>query len=78
MARCINRTNLEVYHKRLDGGNGLDNAEVLCPRCHEKTRASGRNGVNAGAPSFSLQIKQAALRRAVNRCECERQICGTH
>ena len=32
MSQCTRTNNLEVHHKRRDGGNGLDNAEVLCVR----------------------------------------------
>jgi hypothetical protein len=32
MPRCWRTTNLEVHHKRRDGGNDTTNAEVLCPR----------------------------------------------
>jgi len=30
MARCTRKRGLEVHHKRRDGGNDLNNAEVLC------------------------------------------------
>jgi hypothetical protein len=37
---------LEVHHKRKAGGNGLGNAEALCPSCHV---ATGSYGVHIAA-----------------------------
>jgi len=70
MTRCTRTNNLEVHHKRRDGGNGLDNAEVLCSRCHAETSTYGTPGDSP--PPFSEEAKKAALRRARNRCECAR------
>ena len=44
MARCSSTWALEVHHKRRDGGNGVDNAEVLCPPCHAATTTYGDPG----------------------------------
>lgn len=68
MARCTRTRGLEVHHKRRDGGNGLDNAEVLCPQCHAATSTYGTPGKTP--PPFSDDTKQKALRKAGNQCEC--------
>lgn len=70
MARCNRTTDLDVHHKRRDGGNTLDNAEVLCQPCHKATTTFGEPG-HSPEP-FDEATKQAALRRAGNRCECTR------
>ena len=75
MSRCTRTTNLEVHHKRRDGGNGIDNAEVLCGQCHQATSTYGVPGETP--PPFSLLTKYEALKRAGNRCECTR-IGGCH
>lgn len=70
MARCTRKTDLEVHHKRRDGGNDLNNAEVLCQKCHS---ATATYGVSGKRPSeFSEQIKEKAREHAGNRCECRR------
>ena len=74
--RCTSTYNLEVHHKNRDGGNGLDNAEVLCQRCHANTRTYGIEGKTP--PAFSEDTKERAFRRAGNRCECARSTCGFH
>jgi hypothetical protein len=66
-------TNLEIHHKQRDGGNGIDNAQVLCQSCHEKTPSYGKEGKSP--PEFSSQTKEAVLKRAGNQCECERPKC---
>jgi 5-methylcytosine-specific restriction endonuclease McrA len=67
---------LEVHHKRRDGGNGLQNAEVLCQRCHAAgTSTYGVSGPTP--PPFSEETKRLALAQAGNRCECTR-VCGCH
>ncbi|MBR2208264.1 MAG: hypothetical protein IJ859_05570 [Synergistaceae bacterium] len=73
MARCTCTTGLEVHHKRRDGGNGLDNAEVLCQRCHANTSTYGVPGKSP--EPFPQSVKNEALRRAGNRCECTRVTC---
>jgi|APIni6443716594_1056825.scaffolds.fasta_scaffold382565_2 5-methylcytosine-specific restriction endonuclease McrA len=74
--RCSIKYNLEVHHKRRDGGNSLDNAEVLCQRCHANTDSYGSPGITP--PAFSEETKEKALRRAGYQCECTRTICGFH
>jgi len=73
MSRCINTENLEVHHKRRDGGNGIENAQVLCQSCHENTSTYGMEGKSP--PEFSTKTKEGALLRAENRCECEKEGC---
>ena len=75
MSRCSTKSNLEVHHKRRDGGNTLSNAEVLCQKCHKATATYGTPGKSPEA--FSQETKDAALKRAGNRCECNR-IGGCH
>jgi len=70
MLRCNGKYGLEVHHKRRDGGNDLENAEVLCTRCHEATSTFGTPGKKP--PPFSEATRQAALKRAGHRCECTR------
>jgi len=70
MARCTRTRGLDVHHKRRDGGNGLDNAEVLCPPCHEATSTYGIPGRTP--PPFDDQTRQAALHRAGHQCQCTR------
>jgi 5-methylcytosine-specific restriction endonuclease McrA len=70
MARCTRTRDLDVHHKRREGGNTLDNAEVLCQPCHKATQTFGEPG--RSPPPFDEATKQAALRRAGNRCECTR------
>jgi 5-methylcytosine-specific restriction endonuclease McrA len=70
MARCTQTSNLEVHHRRRDGGNGLDNAEVLCQKCHAATTTYGAPGPSP--PDFDEATKQAALRQAGNHCQCTR------
>ncbi|MDR0832630.1 MAG: hypothetical protein LBN93_00330 [Candidatus Symbiothrix sp.] len=74
MARCSRKVNLEIHHKRRDGGNGLENAEVLCEKCHINTSTYGVKGTTP--PAFSPKVKLEALKRAGNRCECTRVTCG--
>ena len=68
MARCTKKSGLEVHHKRRTGGNGMDNAQVLCANCHEETTTYGQPGNSP--PAFSEQTKKEALKRAGNQCEC--------
>jgi len=68
MSRCKNTRNLEVHHIRRDGGNGIDNAIVLCPGCHQATTTYGNPGANP-AP-FSEETKNRALERAGHQCQC--------
>ena len=73
MARCTATRNLEVHHKRVDGGNGLNNAQVLCQKCHVNTGSYGTHGHNP--PDFSETTKQEALEKASHRCECAKDNC---
>lgn len=75
MARCIRTTNLEVHHKRRDGDAGIDNAEVLCHKCHVATSTFGVAGESP--PEFSDETKAAAKKIAAYQCQCTR-IGGCH
>ena len=75
MARCARKYGLEVHHTRRDGGNGLDNAIVLCGPCHEATSSYGKPGPTP-AP-FSQDTKDRAMRLAGNQCQCTRTV-GCH
>ncbi len=68
MGRCSRSSNLEVHHKRRDGGNGPDNAQVLCQPCHQGTSTYGAPGKSP--PDFPEWVKAVALGRAGHRCEC--------
>ena len=70
MARCTKNYGLEVHHKRRDGGNGLENAEVLCQKCHEATSTYAEPGKSP--PPFDQSTKDKALNLADNQCECTR------
>lgn len=49
MARCTVKSSLEEHHVRRDGGNGSNNAEVLCQKCHKATSTYGNpNGYRPG------------------------------
>jgi len=71
MARCTVKSSLEVHHMRRDGGNGLDNAEVLCQKCHKATSTYGDPNGKSPAP-FDQATKDKALARAGHQCECTR------
>ncbi len=68
MSRCLRTRNLEVHHIRRDGGNGLDNAKVFCQECHSATSTYGVPGKTP--PDFNPMVKNMALIRAGNQCEC--------
>lgn len=74
MTRCRRTNNLEVHHKRIDGGNGLDNAMVLCHTCHVNTSSYG-DSTHSSPPAFSEEVKEKAKERAGYRCECEKGDC---
>ncbi len=74
MSRCERTWDLEVHHKRVDGGNGLNNAMVLCRTCHKNT-SSWCDPNHRSPEPFSDSIKKQALERAGNRCECEKGTC---
>ncbi len=73
MARCTRTRDLEVHHKRRDGGNDVGNAEVLCGPCHQATGTYGTPG--RSPPAFSQDVKDRAIRTAGNRCECTGSGC---
>ena len=68
MARCLHlKTQLEVHHIRRDGGNGRENARVLCQKCHQATQTYGLPGKSP--PPFDDMTKSYAL-VAPWQCEC--------
>lgn len=74
MSRCKRIWGLEVHHKKVNGGNKLDNAQVLCQKCHENTSSYGDSDHKSPEP-FTDKVKEEALKRAGNRCECEKDPC---
>jgi len=68
MSRCSRTWGLEVHHIRRDGGNGLDNARVLCSPCHEATPSYGTPGKTSS--DFDQDVKDRAIKRSGNQCEC--------
>jgi 5-methylcytosine-specific restriction endonuclease McrA len=73
MGRCKATKNLEVHHKRRDGGNGINNAMVLCEDCHINTSTYGTPGNSP--PPFSADVKVQALKNAGHQCECRKDNC---
>ena len=73
MSRCKATTDLEIHHKRVDGGNDSNNAQVLCHECHVNTSSFGTHGHNP--PEFSAKTKQEVLEQSGNRCECIKTGC---
>jgi len=73
--RCSRRKNLEVHHRRRDGGDGFDNAEVLCQECHEATGSYGSPGESP--PAFSDDVRDMAMELAGYQCQCTR-VGGCH
>ena len=71
--RCNETKQLEVHHKHRDQGNSIDNAQVLCQHCHEKTETYGVQGESP--KPFSDETKKEALKKAGERCECEIEDC---
>jgi 5-methylcytosine-specific restriction endonuclease McrA len=70
ISRCTRTVDLDVYHLRRDGDNSLDNAQVLCRRCHAATKGYELPGRRP--PAFDQATKDAALSRAADQCECTR------
>ena len=68
MSRCKRTRNLEIHHIRRDGGNDINNAKVLCQKCHSATSTYGVSG-KSPLP-FTPMIKSMALEKAGNQCEC--------
>jgi hypothetical protein len=60
--RCTKTTNLEIHHIRRDGGNGLDNARVLCQKCHEATHSYGMPGKSS--TDFDQDTKDKAKKKS--------------
>ena len=77
IVKCGSERDLEVHHKRIDGGNDLDNAEVLCGNCHKSTSTYGRSD-HRSPPPFSQETKTKALKWANYQCECTRKECSDH
>ncbi|MDP4267811.1 MAG: HNH endonuclease [Bacteroidota bacterium] len=75
MSRCTKKSNLEVHHVRRDGGNDLTNAQVLCKDCHSATSTYGNPGKSP--TQFTQDVKDKALKRAGNQCECT-SVRGCH
>lgn len=76
MSQCQNIKNIDVRHKRSNRGNDLDNAEVLCQACYEKT-AMYKQSKYVTEP-FPNNIKAVAMALAKNKCQCTRVGCGWH
>ena len=74
--RCTSKKDLEVHHKRRDGGNDLNNAKVLCHECHVTTSTYGTDGKSP--EPFSEITKQLAKVIAGNQCECNKVTCNNH
>jgi 5-methylcytosine-specific restriction endonuclease McrA len=69
MSRCTRTTNLEIHHKNRDAGANMANAQVLCQECHSATSTYGVPGKSP--EPFDEVMKEAALKRAGYRCQCE-------
>ncbi len=68
MARCEQTEQLQVHHKRRDGGNELDNAVVLCQACLATMSSDDEAGVSS--PPFSHETRLRAYHWARYQCEC--------
>lgn len=68
MPRCTWTENLEVHHIKRNGGNDIENARVLCQKCHEATKTYGLHGNTP--PNFDQKTKDQALKDAGYQCEC--------
>jgi hypothetical protein len=77
MGRCLIGLHLAVHHKRADGGNQIDNAEVLCPICQINAGHYGQPGLKK-PPDFDQSVIILALRNASYQCECTRPECKHH
>ncbi|MFA5047016.1 MAG: hypothetical protein WC542_13920 [Paludibacter sp.] len=76
MSRCTQTTNIEVRHLRSDGGNGINNAIVLCKICNAAIGFYDKNNVKP--EPFSQVVIEKALKKAENRCQCTCKIHGCH
>lgn len=72
-ARCNNTYRLEIHHINRGAGNTLSNAIVLCHKCHENTYSYGRPG--SSPEDFPQSVKDQALKKAGNRCQCTANNC---
>jgi 5-methylcytosine-specific restriction endonuclease McrA len=68
MARCTRTSNLEVHHINRYGDNTINNARILCQKCHENTHSYGTHGTSP--PEFSQETKDKVLKIAFYQCEC--------
>lgn len=68
MEKCKTKRNLEVHHRNRHGGNGLNNAQVLCQDCHSQTASYGKPGKSP--EPFSEKTKELALQKANHKCQC--------
>jgi hypothetical protein len=73
MARCERINDLDVYQKRRDGGDDLQNVEVLCRKCYVATATHGDPGTTT--PEVDGYTKYLAWTIAGHRCECTRTHC---
>jgi hypothetical protein len=69
MQRCSRFDGLQVYHVMRDGGNGLDNAQVLCRRCYELMDRPKAEGPEP--QPFKEEVVRKALELAGYRCQCQ-------
>ena len=76
MARCAQTKKLEVHPITPSGGNGLDNAMILCPVCLGKNPVHGQPG--SPLPVFTETMRVRALVRAGYQCECISAARGCH
>jgi len=77
MKKCNARRNLEVHHRSRNGGNKLNNAQVLCRGCHSQTNSYGKAGESP--KPFSDTTKKLAVLMANYQCQCRGCLhCITH
>ncbi len=68
MTKCTRTEDLVVHHIRWDGGNSLENAQVLCHKCYEAAKTNGTPGKTP--EPFGEHTKQLALLLSNFQCEC--------
>jgi len=69
MLRCTSKRDLQVYHIRKNGGNGIGNAVVLCSKCHVASSSYDIPGEKP--PDFDQETIKNAMIRATYQCECK-------
>ena len=74
MERCKRKKDLQIHHKRVDGGNEINNAQVLCEPCHKAT-ASHSDPNHTSPQPFTQSVKDEALKLAGNQCQCTKGQC---